>query len=180
MTLYTKLNKDLSAIIDAVDTYITDTNVHSSALAAPFIPLVPLSKADVFANVPGLETVLSDENLTFDSMNLYCIYSDEVVYSHSHAYLIMPVKNCENIQLVISEPKPDAVAQTSHVPNITFYLPDDCDELEVIPLANDGIYLVDANVHHSFRYEEVPYITEDTIGICIVAATNEDLSGLLA
>lgn len=183
MTLHATLSKDLTSLVSELEAHISANGLDEAALNAPYVPLVDLGSPSTLVNdIPSLANLLSGTGLTIKTINLYAVYIVEVVSTLNVPYLIVPIRNGANADLVLHEVNEGAVASTSDL-GYPFYFPESTTDVETIALSPaDTIHLVNANTNHSFRYSidtttmTQPSTLEDVV-LLLMFTVNEDLSG---
>ena len=183
MTGIVTLSKSLETLVSEATTYINDNNIDEPAMTDPFNPCIDLGDPiALIENIPSLGTLLSDMELTPNTVTLYTAYPVEIFFALAGAYLIIPVKNFSEFELRRYELKSGATsipdAKLSEVP---CYTPESGTKVESIQIAQDSVYAVNKDVYHSF-YSDAPrpWILSKNAGEFLVVFVNEDISSYFA
>lgn len=168
MTLYTKLNKDLTGVISEIEDYLSSQAISESYARAPFYEI------DSLVGVPSLEEIF--DGLTIKSSSIYTIWYQPVASFLTAPYAIIPLRSYDNMSLKIHELKDNAQLNSQSDVKYPFYLISETDEVEAIPFQDNTVYFINSNVIHSFQYNEADPLYIPNLGTYLVLSFNEDIS----
>lgn len=176
MTTHTTLNKDLSNLLTELQDYITANEI--DYLAPP--PITNLGDVvKLCEDLPSLNSLLADLDLTLADAKLYGVYREEIVSKSNVPFLIIPFKNFGIMSLSINEPKAKAKAETVSAINHTYYYSSDTDLVEKTKFLADTVYLVNSDAYHAYSYDSFAESPEE-FGAFLLLAVNEDISNYFA
>jgi len=168
MKKYVTLDKDLSELVDQVNAYLATKNIDSPAYKIQLYH--PIGAAEeLIESIPAIATAFADEGLTIKGLGHYSIDNMVRPVPVKISMLLVPLKDTENSQFHINNPKPTALPFIDYVVDYEYYSKVDCEILETLP-ANPGAVFLSEGGFYSIEN------TGTNLAQYLVIVFNEDVS----
>lgn len=173
MKKYVTLNKDLSDLVNEVNSYIATKVAASPAYKIQLFHVLEGYGEELYSIAPSCETAFSDENLTVMRLAHYSIDNMVRVVPVKFSCLLVPLKDCDQSKLNLNVIKPNSVTRIDYLTDSEYYDINDCDTIETISTFDNPILLPNGNLI-SFKNDG------NELAQFLFIAFNEDISDYFA